>query len=61
MKLFTVDFLEKGGRGSSSQVRKRSRMDGSVRVIDLDGVERNVEGIKWNTTVEEVLCKSVGS
>ena len=60
MKLFTVDFFGKRWEGLEL-TSKRSRMDGSVRVIDLDGVERNVEGIKWNTTVEEVLCKSVGS
>ena len=30
-------------------------LEGRVKVVDVDGVEKCVNGIKWNTTVGELL------
>lgn len=32
-------------------------MERSVRVVDLKGVQRVVDGIRWNTTVGDLIDK----
>ncbi len=32
-------------------------LEGRLRIVDLDGEEKCVDGIKWNTTVKELLSR----
>lgn len=58
---FHVQNLGVGGAGHSCRSVVLAlfavSMEGSVKVFDLKGKERLVSGMKWNTTVEELICK----
>ena len=49
--------MKKGVGLVSGEMARSVVLEGRVEVVDLDGVVKCVDEIRWNTTVGDLLCR----